>query len=231
MVAGCPTSGSTALCAQMIFGANDPFLDAVCEGECDVTDTEEAFTLRGEAAAELALWEADRLALPDRGDRGVLRDGDTPAEPEVVVHKDADGNLTGPRQAAHIGTTGGADRLPMPDWADRTEGPVGGVVLDGHTPAELRVAGTEVVLHDDTEGNPARPRQAAPIRATGAADRLTLPVGGWPRAHGATAAAAALPGIEQAHGASRMPDADGGFADGGVGACSPANCNCHANAA
>ena len=70
----------------MIFGENGPFFDAVCEGEGDVRDTEEAFTLRYEAAAERALWEADRLALPDRGGRGVLRDGDTPAEPEVVVH-------------------------------------------------------------------------------------------------------------------------------------------------
>ena len=70
----------------MIFGENDPFFDAVCEGEGDVTDTEETFTLRCEEAAERALWEADRLAVPDRGDGGVLRDGDTPAEPEVVVH-------------------------------------------------------------------------------------------------------------------------------------------------
>ena len=84
----------------MIFGANDPFFDAVCKRDGDVTDTEEAFTLRCEAAAERALCEADRLALPDRGDRGVLRDGDTPTEPEVVVHEDADGYLTGPHQAA-----------------------------------------------------------------------------------------------------------------------------------
>ena len=99
----------------MIFAANNPFFGAVCEGDGDVTDTEEAFTLRCEEAAERALREGDRLSLPDRGDRGVLRDGDTPTEPEVVVHEDADGNLTGPRQAAHIGTTGGADRLPLPD--------------------------------------------------------------------------------------------------------------------
>jgi len=46
----------------MMFGENDPFFDAVCEddsffdavceGEGDVTDTEETFTLRCEAAAE-----------------------------------------------------------------------------------------------------------------------------------------------------------------------------------
>ena len=158
----------------MMFGENDPFFDAVCEddsffdavceGEGDVTDTEETFTLRCEAAAERALWEADRLAVPDRGDRGVLRDGDTPAEPEVVVHKDADGNLTGPRQAAHIGTTGGADRLPLLDRADRTAVPLGSVVRDGHPLAESRGAGTDVVLHDDAGGNAAtapQPRSPA----------------------------------------------------------------------
>ena len=57
----------------MMLGENDPFFDAVCEddpffgavceGEGDVTDTEETFTLRCEAAAERALWEADRLAV------------------------------------------------------------------------------------------------------------------------------------------------------------------------
>ena len=259
---------------------DDPFFDAVCEGEGDVTDTEETFTLRCEAAAERALWEADRLAVPDRGDRGVLRDGDTPAEPEVVVHKDADGNLTGPRQAAHIGTTGGADRLPLldradrtavplggvvrdghppaesrgagtdvvlhddaggntarprqvaligahrvplPDRADRAEVPLGGVVLHGHTPAEPRGAGTDVVLHDDAGGNTARPHQVAPIRATGVSDQPTLPVGGSPRAHGATAAAAATPGIQQAPVTPRAPDAGGRAADGGVDACSDQN--------
>ena len=41
----------------MIFGENDPFFDAVCEGEGDVRDTEEAFTLRCEAAAERVLWK------------------------------------------------------------------------------------------------------------------------------------------------------------------------------
>ena len=207
----------------MIFGENDAFFDAVCEGEGDVRDTEDAFTLRCEAAAERAQWEADRLALPDRGDRGVVRDGDTPAEPEVVVHEDADGNLTGPRQAEHIGTTGGADRVPLPDRADRTAVPLGGVVLDGHMPAEPRVAGTDVVLHDDAGGNTARPRQVAPIRATGVSDRPTLPVGRSPRAHGATAAAAATPGIQQAHHTPRAPGAGGGAADGEVGACSDQN--------
>ena len=199
----------------MILAANDPFFDAVCEGDGNVTDTEEAFTLRCEAAAERALREADRLALPDRGGGGILRDGDTLTAPEVVVHEDADGNLAGSRQASHIGITDGSDRLTLPDRADRTAVPVSGVVLDGHTPAELRVAGTEVVLYDDAEGNPARPRQVAPMRAAGAADRLTLPVGRWPRAHGATAAAAAMLGIEQAHGALSVPDAGGGAADGG----------------
>ena len=259
---------------------DDPFFDVVCEGEGDVTDTEETFTLRCEAAAERALWEADRLAVPDRGDRGVLRDGDTPAELEVVVHKDADGNLTGPRRVAHIGTTGGADRLPLldradrtavplgsvvrdghplaesrgagtdvvlhddaggntarprqvaligahrvplPDRADRAEVPLGGVVLHGHTPAQPRGAGTDVVLHDDARGNTARPHQVAPIRATGVSDQPTLPVGGSPRAHGATAAAAATPGIQQAPVTPRAPDAGGRAADGGVDACSDQN--------
>ena len=38
----------------MIFGENDAFFDAVCEGEGDVRDTEDAFTLRCEAAAQRA---------------------------------------------------------------------------------------------------------------------------------------------------------------------------------
>ena len=174
---------------------------------------------------------ADRLPLLDRADRtavplgGVVRDGHPPAESrgagtDVVLHDDAGGNTARPRQVALIG---GGHRVPLPDRANRAEVPLGGVVLDGHTPAEPRGAGTDVVLHDDAGGNTARPRQVAPIRATGVSVRLTLPVGGSPRVQGATAAAAATPGIQQAPFTPRAPDAGGRAADGGVDAGSDQN--------
>ena len=71
------------MCDQMMFAPDGAFFTEVFEGDGDITDTEEACTLRCEAAYI-------RLAGRDRADRGavpiggIVLDGDTPAERHVA---------------------------------------------------------------------------------------------------------------------------------------------------
>ena len=117
---------------------DDALFTEVFEGDGDVTDTdtEEACTLRCEAACiRLAgLDRADRGAVPNGG---TVLDGDTPAK-RHVAGTEADGAMgisPRPRQIARIGVPGEADCSARLDRADRPVVPVGGLLVASYSTA------------------------------------------------------------------------------------------------